>query len=71
MMPIPKATICTTLSARRRLRLATPYRHATPTRPRKRPAAATSVKPAAASTSTKPARPSEKPQNSFQSNTTQ
>ena len=38
MMPVPKATSCTTLSARRRLRLATPKRHATPTRPRRRPA---------------------------------
>ena len=70
MMPLPKATSCTTLSARRRLRFATPKRHATPTLPRRRPARYTSSSPASVNTTTKAASPALNHRNSFSSRTT-
>ena len=70
MIPLPKATSCTTLSARRRLRLATPKRQATPTLPRSRPARYTRNSPASVNTTTKAARPALNQRNSFASRTT-
>src|SRR5207237_1066448 len=68
---VPHATHCTTLAGRRRLKFVMPERHATPTRPRNRPASATSARPASVRARTKTTSAAVKYPKSLASGTTQ